>query len=198
MEYIVGHAADLPVDPAEIAELQAGMAQWDADFLAHNLAQREARFKSITKTATRASHTKTIRGVVRRLQASPVVSDNQRTGMGIPVRDKIRTRIPPPREAPFVQLRPVSAGRLRVIARSTGEEAKPDGVYACELWAKIGGDPPLDLSECVFMGFKTRTSSYLDFPGEQAGERICVRAMWINRKGERGPMSATASAIIPG
>lgn len=199
VEYIAGHAAELPLEPAEIAELQAGQAQWEADFLAHQLAQANARSKRVAKTGSRKSHTRLIRAAAGKLQASLIVTNEHKKGMGIPVRDKIRTRIPPPDTAPHIRLVPAAGGRLRVIARALGkDEVKPDGVYACELWAKIGGDPPAGRNDCEGMGFRTRTSSYLEFTGEQAGQRIYVIGMWINRKGERGPLSATASAIIPG
>lgn len=80
---------------------------------------------------------------------------------------------------------------------TTGSRAKPEGVRGCEIWGKIGGAPPVDLSECRY--FATDTSSpYLvnSFTGADAGKTVYYILRWVNTKSQPGPISETVTATI--
>ena len=78
------------------------------------------------------------------------------------------------------------------------QEAKPYGVIGCEVWVKVGGTPPTDLDDCSFLATDTRTPYTANFDGAEGGQSAHFIGVWVNGKGERGPLSQTVSATIPG
>ena len=76
--------------------------------------------------------------------------------------------------------------------------AKPQGVTGCEIWIKIGGDSPHDLTDCHYLATDTATPYTAKHPASEIGKTAHYIGCWVNRKGERGPLSATVSATIAG
>ena len=141
---------------------------------------------------------------MRRLQASPAVSDEERKALGITVRDTTPTGIS---AAVAAATRPVgmvsTAQRLRHEIRFFDEatptsRAKPDGVMGCEIWVKIGTTPPADSSECTFLALDTASPYTAEYPGAAAGKTAYYMLRWVTTRGDKGPWSETLAATIAG
>ena len=137
MTYASAHTAALGLTPADITPLTAIQTSWTADLAANTAAQNAAHAAREGKDQTRAGFEDAIRTLVRRLQASPTVTDEQRRALGITVKDETRTMT----TAKAAATRPVTvvdtSERLRHTIRFYDEatpnrRAKPDGVMGAE------------------------------------------------------------------
>ena len=77
-------------------------------------------------------------------------------------------------------------------------KAKPDGVVGCEIWVKIGGNPPADPSELHYLGSDTNAPYLAEYPGADAGKPAHYWLRWVNTRGEKGPWSDNVGGTIPG
>ncbi len=56
--------------------------------------------------------------------------------------------------------------------------------------------PPVDPSELTFLAVDTRTPYTTDFDGSDGGKQAHYMLRWVNTRGETGPWSETATAMI--
>lgn len=206
LENFVGYAganlAALGLVPADLTTLSGTKAGWDAAYVESIAAQRAARAATQTKDRARREVAEAARSLIRRLQASPVVSDAGRAGLGITVPDTIATRVGPPISRPVLL---IDAGRPRrhVIhfrdAAMPTKKAKPPGVMGVEISVKtlpVGQPVPLDPDDFRLMALATRTPYTLEFDVSDGGKNAHYLLRWVNTRGEKGPWSATASATV--
>ena len=201
--YLSAHLVALgltPIDPDVVAVL-AGQTTWTTTYPAHIAAQAAAEAASAAKDAARAAYEVVLRRLVGRLQRSTSVDDSERQALGITVRDSIPTPAPVPTTKPV--LIPDTSARLRITVGFADEgtptsKARPFGVIGCELWMKVGGPPPVDLSECEFVALDNRTPKTVEFEGADANKTVHFLGRWQNSRGEKGPLSETVSATVTG
>lgn len=153
------------------------------------------------KDALRQSAEESIRQLVRRLQANPAVTDEHRQNLGITVREIERTPTPAPTSRPVATID--ASQRLRHVIRFTDEttptsRARPAGALGCEIWVKLGGEPPADPSSLTFLGTATRSLFPADFVGTDANNPAHYMLRWLGARGAKGPWSATVTATIGG
>jgi hypothetical protein len=142
--YVTANAAALGLTPNDIAPLTAATTGWDAAFPANETAQAAASAAAISKDHSRATAETVARPLVQQLQASPLVTDAQRSAMKITVRATTRTRASVPATAPMATVD--TSRRLQHIidfrdSASPKSKAKPAGVAGCEIWGKVGRAP---------------------------------------------------------
>ena len=77
-------------------------------------------------------------------------------------------------------------------------KAKPEGVAGCEIWVKIGGNPPADPGELRYLATDTSTPYLAEYTGADAGKLAHYWLRWVNTRGEKGPWSDSVSGTIPG
>jgi hypothetical protein len=166
--------------------------------------------KAATKSATQAKDTSrttlktAVRALVKRLQASTIITNAQRAALGITVSDGSRTPVAAPTSRPIVSVW-VSQG-LRQEIRFADENTptrkrKPDGVRGAEVWVKIlnpGEAPPADAAGMTFLDVSTSSPYLAEFSGDNAGKTAWYRLRWVNTRGEKGPWSDLASGTIAG
>ncbi|MDR1699303.1 MAG: hypothetical protein LBR75_05730 [Prevotellaceae bacterium] len=108
------------------------------------------------------------------------------------------TPTPVPATEPVVKV-DFSKEQQHTIHFSDGElsgRAKPDGVHGAEIWAKTGGEAPMDDSEFRFLAVDTASPYSQRFDLNERGEKAYYRLRWVNTRGETGPWSAVVSAVI--
>lgn len=197
--YANANLAALGLVAGDMTPVTTAQTAWNTGFTAHVSAQAAAEGARQTKDAARTGYEAAIRPLVRRLQASPAVSDAEKAALGITVPDSERTPVGPPTTRPVVT---VDCGqRLRHTIGFTDEatptrKAKPPGVIGAELWVKIGPGAPADPSELTFLAVDTRTPYVAEFDGADGGKLAHYMLRWVNTTGEHGPWSETASATI--
>ena len=129
---------------------------WDTEYPAHLAAQSAASAAKTTKDARRATYESVLRRLAQRLQESLSVDDTELAAMGLTLRDTIPTEIADPTTRPVGKAD--TSQRLQISLRWTDEgtptsKAKPFGVVGCNIFMKLDGPPPGDLSQCQFIGF---------------------------------------------
>lgn len=186
---------------ADVAAVNTGQTGWTPAYSGHITAQAAAEAARAGKDTSRATFEIALRRLFGRLQRSTSVSDAERQALGITVRDTIPTAVPIPTTKPV--LLPDTSARLRITIGFADEgtptsKAKPFGVIGCELWMKIGGAPPVDLTECEFVALDNRTPKTVEFEGADANKTVHFIGRWQNSRGEKGPLSETVSATVTG
>ena len=201
--YANAHLAELGLVAADVSALTAARTAWNAGLANHAATHAAARAARQTKDDARSTYQQIIRGLVRRIQASPSVDDGKRCALGIPVRDKVRTQT----AASAAATRPVAvvdtSERLRHTIRFFDEltpqsRAKPDGVMGCEIWVKVGDPVPVDPGELQFLTLDTASPHLVEYDGKSAGQKAHYMLRWITTRGDKGPWSETTSATITG
>lgn len=186
---------------SDVVAATAAQTTWTTAYPDHVAAQAAAEAASATKEAARTAYVEVLRRLVQRLQNMTSVSDAERQALGIRVRDTDPTAVSAPTTRPVLSAD--TRQRLRITLSFADEgtptaKAKPAGVIACEIWMKVGGPPPTDLSECVFLAVDTRTPYVATFEGSDANQTAHFIGMWVSTRGEKGPLSETVSATITG
>ena len=201
INYADANQPALGLVPADLTPLTTARDAWESAYLDNDAKQNAARAARQLKDDRRATLETALRALVRRLQASPQVSDDERAALGLTVRDGTMT------PAAAAATRPVgivsTAQRLRHEIRFFDEatptrKAKPEGVMGCEIWVKVGTTPPADPSECTFLALDTASPYTAEYPGSDAGKCAYYLLRWVTTRGEKGPWSETVAATIAG
>ena len=189
------------LDPAEVADAVAAQASFAAalreQLEAINLAQAATR----TQKAAQADLKRRVRRLARRISSTPAISDGDRLGMGLRLRDRNPTKSPVPASHPVVTIDTRLRLRhiLRIVdANATDSRGRPAKTMGCEIWIAIGPEAPSDPKGFQYQGMATKSKHEVELLGENAGKTAHYLARWLNTRGEPGPFSETASATIVG
>ena len=196
--YASANAAALGLTPADLTPLTAAQSGWATAFPAHVSAANAAKAAKQTKDEARAAYVAVIRPLVRRLQASTLVSDAEKASLGITVA-QTPAPIGPPTTAPIVSIE--CGNRLQQTLRfvdsaTPTRKAKPAGVMGVEIWNKVGNTPPAGEADLRFVAVDTNAPYVMNFPIEDGGKTNYVWMRWVSPTGERGPWSEQAQATI--
>ncbi len=204
--YVSANFAALGLTVADSTALGAAQSPWKVAFPAHASAAAAAVAARQTKDDARDAFVAVIRSLVRRIQVAPVVTDAQRGALGISIRQSGGGGSGgPPTTRPLVSI-DVTA-RLRHTIHFKDEatptsKARPKGVIGAEVWVKlvpVGEPPPLGgggAEGMTFIATCTRTPCIADHPASGGGMNAHYMLRWVNRRGQTGPWSETASATV--
>lgn len=196
--YANANLAALGLVAADMTPVTTAQGTFNTGFSGHIAAKNAAMAAKQTKDEARQALTAVVRPLVRRLQASPQVTDAERAALGINVR-ATPGPIGPPTTAPLVSIE--CGNRLQhtlrfVDAATPTRRAKPPGVLGVEIWNKIGTTPPVGEGDLRFVAVDTSQPYVLDFAAEDGGKTAYYWLRWVNPTGERGPWSEQAAATI--
>lgn len=200
--YASANLAGLGLVAGDMTPITAAQTTWASAYPAHVTAAAAATSARAAKDGARVSYVALLRALVRRLQASPDVSDAERASLGITIPDPGSGPIGPPTTKPVVS---VECGqRLQHTTKFTDEatptrKAKPAGVLGAEIWVNvlaIGQPTPGDPDTFRFVALDTRTPYVLDFDAADGGKNAHYLLRWVNPTGEKGPWSETATVTI--
>ncbi len=202
MTYAAANLAALGISAAgsEWTNLLAAKADWDAKYAAHIAGQNTARSLREAKDVSRDNGEGQLSAMIAMLRANPaVVSNAELEALGLSIYDTIRTRVAVPTTRPVLKVD--TSQRQEHTVRFTDETTptsirKPDGVRGIELWLKIGGAPPVNLSECQFIALDTKSPYVFAFDPEAYGQTAYWIGRWSNTRGETGPISETVAATV--
>jgi hypothetical protein len=129
-----------------------------------------------------------------------MVTTEDRSGLGIPIRKKTRTPAPVADTSPGFIIDCHSIYRLIVhFYDSSGshKKAKPPGQHGAEIAWVISDVPIEKTSDLLHSSFDTRTPFTLEFEGDQRGKTVYLALRWENTRGLKGQWSTIQKAIIP-
>jgi hypothetical protein len=200
-DYITANATPMGLTDDDTKALTDAVANWKTAYPSHQTAQAAATGARTTKDTARAVVEAAARPLIQQLQVSPKVTDQQRSAMKITVRSTTRTRVSVPTTCPVGTVD--TSQRLQHIISyrddtTTKSRGRPAGVSGCEIWEKIGGPAPTDISQLAYLGTATRSPFLAQFTGAQAGQTAFYWLRWVNTRNEKGPWSELLSATIPG
>lgn len=140
------------------------------------------------------------RMLARIVQAWPGVTAEQRSELGLTVRNAGPTPIPVPTESPEMDVVSVSGHVVRIrlhASSSSSRRGKPAGVAGASVFSFVGETPSTDISEWKFEGNITRTNMDVVFSPEVApGSKVWLAAFWFNPKLQSGPASSPMSTNV--
>jgi hypothetical protein len=177
---------------------------WNTKYPAHIAAAAAAISAREGKDAARRGVETAVRPLVRRLQASPTVSDPERASLGITVPDPGGTAVGPPTTMPVVRVE--CGARLQhtihfTDSATTTRKGKPAGVLGAEIWVNvlpIGQPTPGDPDTFRFVALDTETPYMLDFDAADGGKNAHYLLRWVNSTGQKGPWSETPTVTVGG
>jgi hypothetical protein len=142
-----------------------------------------------------------VRTLLKIIDAHPGTTNAQRESLGMNLPDSDHSPRPAPTTQPVVNIAGSGGGladlRLR-DATTPDKKAKPPGVFGALVATAITdqGDPAPAFAPDVFNAVATRTNHTLPLPPGSAGKVLWVQARWMNERGQPGPSSVVASALI--
>jgi hypothetical protein len=187
------------------AQATAYDALHDAFVAAYNAASSDAGNSTsaiITKDDARAALKANARMLARIVQATPTVTNTQKSDLGLTVRDADPSPIPPPDAAPGLDVVSVSGNTVRIRLHDTANptrRGRPDGVAGAAVFSYVGAAAPSDPGAWKFEGNTVKTTVDVVFPGATApGAKVWFTAFWFNPRAQSGPACAPVGTNIQG
>jgi hypothetical protein len=196
--YANANLAALGLTAADLTPITTAQTAWNTAFAAHIAAKAAAQAAKQTKDENRAALTGNLRPLVRRLQASAVVSDAEKAALGITVAQQPGP-IGPPTTAPICSIE--CGARLQHTLRFVDEQtptrkAKPAGVLGVEIWNHVGNAPPTGEGDLRFVAVDTSAPFVLNYNSADGGKTAYYWMRWVSPTGERGPWGEQSQATI--
>jgi len=198
--YLNANLLLLGLTATDVAPITTALTAFTGGYNANLTAQNAAQSTAENKDLLRVALEDPTRELAQQLQVSPTVTDPQREGMGLNVRDTTRTKTPVPTTHPVAEISTAEKLQHRIRFRDSLAEgasrAKPEGVLGAEIWHKIGGAPPVDYTECEFLALDTNSPYTAVYTGADTGKTVYYLLRWLNTTGEKGPWSPLVQATV--
>lgn len=209
--YAVAHSKELGLSVEDVDELVERRNDWKKRY--GQLAAARAAYAEAAAAKARAMKDlkSQIRTLTSRIQDSAATTDAMRAALGITIRDSVLTPVDVPTSVPVVSVD--TSERLRHTLHFSDSQmptrrAKPKGVIGAEIWVQVGEAATTSqitnhqvtnaLDSFTFVKLATRTPALVEFSGADAGQMASYVLRWVNTRGERGPLSAVATATVGG
>jgi hypothetical protein len=199
--YLVAHAAELGLTPAEALDVQTLKINWSLGYSAHLVAKDAARAAAEVKDEKRALAVEGIRKYTGKIQKRPETTDAQREFLGITVPDRIPTPLDPEKillHPPPLHL--VVPHRGQVVLHfgpdpeNENSNALPDICRAVRIFRAAGG-VPADVSGWVFVA-EISHSPYVDVFLNSQPITVSYRFQYVDRLGRPGPYSDPITVAV--
>lgn len=196
VDYAMAHLADLGLTAGDVTPLNDALDAFETGF--NQMVADKATL------AASVENKDNLRGfwesLDRDFNARLARADSRhRAAMHQTVRDTVRTSSGAVASHPLGSADTSQSLRHEISFRDSdgeGSKAKPKNADFCEIWYKIGGDPPVGYKECQQAGMD-RTSPYLMiFEAEDAGKTCYYLLRWIAKNGTPGAWGPMFSATI--
>ncbi len=136
------------------------------------------------------------------VQATPGVTNIQKSDLGLTVRDTEPTPVPPPGQPPALEIVSAVARTVRIKlhdVKSGTSRGKPAGVTGAAVFSFVGDTPPTSLDDWKFETNTTKTIIDIEFSDTLPnGSQVWLTAFWFNTKTQSGPACQPVPALIPG
>jgi hypothetical protein len=219
MKRILSHADDLfNVEQETISSAAVtNQINWglDANWLFNELVPRKSRWvnaytvylpkatrtplMTFEKNESRKEYEPRLQQLIKILQSSTLVTDDERREMGIYVPPPHHSPNPPPETVVEFEVDTHVLRHLSLHFHDAGStsKAKPHGVHGAEVRWGIRETPPAEVDDLTQSSFDTRTPFTLEFKESERGKTVYFCLRWENTTGRKGPWSEIVSAIIP-
>jgi hypothetical protein len=195
---IESHAGEWDISAEEVNGLKTSFN----DF-ASLLAQSDSPAKNSIITAKKNAAARKLIAGIRALAGfklkNPAVTPAQRVSLGLRARDATVSVSPAPSTRPEFKIVVRDVRRLKFSFRDMGAagHARPYGMSGALIAYAVLEAPPASVDALTGSVMATRTPYTLEFTEQERGKKLYAALCWQNKKGEKGPWSNIASAIIP-
>ena len=142
------------------------------------------------------------RPLYKTIQANTAVTASAKIELGVVVPDVEPTPLPPPADAPGIDILSAVGNTVRIRLHDTAHptrKAKPLGVSGAAVFSFVGAAAPSDPAVWKFEGNTTITITTVTFPGTVApGSKVWFTAFWFNPRAQSGPAATPVGTNIPG
>lgn len=196
-------------DPGAFSLSVLEMAQYtmlhDAYIAAYNAAKApgsKSKALVVGKDGAKKSLLAAARELYGQIQASKNVTNENKTRIGVVIRDAQPTPVPPPAQAPLMSVLSVFGRTVRyrlADATAPASRRKPLKAEGAIIMSFVGATPPPPRDAGWKVEGQTgRTTFIVHFPDTVAPGQACwVTAMWYNRRGKYSPASAPVQTYLP-
>lgn len=199
-KYVSDNLTKWGIDPLKYEPVQTCTADWPVVYEKAMNRQTRSQVDVLARKERQKLITKVFGNFIREnVVNNPLVTDEDREALGITIRDTVRTPMPVPATIPVATIG-ISTPLQHIIRIKDSESAgtgKPKGVMGCEIFRKIGDEPPKNTSELSFIAVCTRNVYTVNYSFEERGLFVYYRMRWINTRGEQGPWSEIVNVIVP-
>jgi hypothetical protein len=173
---------------------------------AEKLAIAEDPATSTKVTVAAKNHTREVLKSTLRLNVkgyimyNPLVTDEDRIAMGLPVHKTTHTPSKVADKAPDVDIDSSVPGRITIHffdAEGGHRRGKLAGQHCVEITWLVSDVPPTRWDELIHSVVDTRSPYTFIFENDMRGRHFYFAIRWENTRGEKGPWSEIMSAIIP-
>jgi hypothetical protein len=155
----------------------------------------------LLKNETRDALEKCTRKFVKEhLTFNSLVSDVDREKMDLPIHKTTLTPAPVAKDVPYSEVDINVLRRLTIHFFASAEKkskAKPEGQHGVEFAWIVSEVPITNVKDLIHSSFGTHSPKTFEFDDEDRAKRFYFALRWENTRGEKGPYSEIASAIIP-
>ena len=166
-------------------------------FLSYKNIPMQANWAVVKKA--RADATSELRTFIKQFLRYPPVTDADRTAMGIPNHDNIRTShfiVTESVELEFVLCK-VSELMVKFWVKGSSRKAKPNGYKGAVIAWDILDKTPLDPEELKNRSVASATPVTIHFKGADRGKTVYISAAWQNGRGIIGSFCEIQSTVVP-
>lgn len=187
------YALGLGFTAADVTNLNNSFTAWQNKYNDHQSAVTAARAARQAKLDQRDASTDLIRSLVKRIQANPSTTNQMRKEFGITVPKEGKTPVPPPKEAPFIELDYGTRGQVTVHVgtQPTNElfNKFPAGADFAQIFYRVDG------GEWQFAAAAS-TSPFIHVLNNITPMMVEYRACYQNTTGQIGPWSESDTAYV--
>ena len=185
---------------AKATALTGLLDKFEASLDALDLLRNQETAKQTEKDQDRKDVVAEARNQFNVIQSDNAVTNQQRSKVGLDIRDTTRTPSPSPSSAPFAL---IDFGKLKHTinfrdAATPNSAAKPKGMLGAEIWRFIGTAPPSAESDYQFVALDTATPYTSYFTMADAGKTVYYLLRWQSKNGDKGEWSEVVQATING
>lgn len=197
--YVVAHAVQLGFTSALGTQLNDVVVDFNDAYQISSNPLTATKGARVEKALRRAVLKATLRQFARQIQANPAVTAQQKTDLGLRVRDQEPTSQGAPNTQPVGRV--VGTVNLDVVTEwfdqlTPTRRARPAGYAGLAIYSFVGDEPPADIELWRHEGLSTKSRYTVGFNAADAGKKITIVARWYSRKGEFGPLSAPMTTMI--
>lgn len=150
------------------------------------------------KNAALAEMKRQARNLVSIIQGTPTVTPQMKINAGVTIRDTHPTPVPPPQDAPVLQVKKVSGRTVTLTIRpDQARRGKPAGVAGATVFVYTGPNPPEDNNDWKFIASVSRTTFNIPFGPSSTGDTAWITAFWTNAKNQSGPACEPIRVNLP-
>jgi hypothetical protein len=196
---ILARADSLGIPKTELDLLETAQKRWIAAYNAAKDPTTRSQASVKEKQEARVAFEAVLRMVViAHITYNPIVTDQDKIGMGLPVHKNKHSRAQPITSYPRVDVNFAQVQRhlLMVTDSETKSHAMPPHAVGFEVWRKMGEPAPTSDADWQLVVQAPHSPCELHYDEANTGLRVYYRVRWINTRGVPGPWSKTVSAVI--